>query len=441
MIFDEINFPDLPESWTSLLVEDACDNVSVQEKTKTDKYLKSGNLAVVDQGASLIGGYINENKSVKTDLPVIVFGDHTRAIKYIDFPFAAGADGIKVLKPKKIYQPKLFYYFLRAIKLPNKGYARHFQYLRSSQIALPPLDEQKRITEKLDSLLTRVDSCQTHLERVPQILKRFRQSVLAAAMEGTLSEEWRLANNLDENSWQDTTLEEICVEDRVITYGVIKLGDDIPNGVPCLRTSNVRWLSIDEDGMKRIKPELSESYSRTILQGTEVLVNVRGTLGGVSVVKHHMIGWNVSREVAIAPLNIELASPEFIAIWIASNSSQNWLTRKQKGVAYTGINIEDLRQLPVKLPSLEEQAEIVRRVEKLFAYAERLEARYLSASERVARLTPSLLAKAFRGELVEQDPNDESAEKLLEKVRKSKEDSQAQKVGPREDRKGSKRKK
>jgi len=308
----------------------------------------------------------------------------------------------------------------------------------NTEIVVPPFNEQKRIAEKLDSLLTRVDSCERHLERVPQILKRFRQSVLAAAMEGTLSEEWRLANNLEESSWQDTTLDEICVEDRVITYGVIKLGDDIPDGVPCLRTSNVRWLSIDEDGMKRIKPELSESYSRTILQGNEVLVNVRGTLGGVSVVKPYMIGWNVSREVAIAPLNIEMALPKFIAIWIASNSSQNWLTRKQKGVAYTGINIEDLRQLPVKLPPLEEQAEIVRRVESLFAVAAKLEARYLSASERVARLTPSLLGKGFRGELVEQDERDESAEELVERVRKMKEDSQPQKAGPRK-RKGSKK--
>ncbi len=88
---------------------------------------------------------------------------------------------------------------------------------------IAPLPEQKRIADKLDSLLARVDSCQSHLEHVPQILKRFRQSVLAAAMEGSLSEDWRLANNLDENSWQDTTLEEICIEDRVITYGVIKL--------------------------------------------------------------------------------------------------------------------------------------------------------------------------------------------------------------------------
>jgi type I restriction enzyme S subunit len=269
----------------------------------------------------------------------------------------------------------------------------------STEISLPPLAEQKRIADKLDTLLARVDACREHLDHVPAILKRFRQSVLAAATSGELTREWRLERNCAQD-WGSVRLDHLVTEGRVITYGVIKLGDDTDDGIPCLRTSNVRWLRIDTSGMKRISPTISADYSRTVLTGGEVLVNVRGTLGGTAVVPNEMRGWNVSREVAVVPANHNRVDPRYLAFWIGSIASQRWLTGAQKGVAYTGINIEDLRALPVSTPTLGEQREIVRRVESLFALADQLEARYATARTHTDRLNPALLAKAFRGELV-----------------------------------------
>jgi type I restriction enzyme S subunit len=287
-------------------------------------------------------------------------------------------------------------------------------------VPLPPIAEQSRIADKLDSLVKNVDACHARLGRVPLILKTFREAVLEAAVSGRLTEEWRARTGRDRHEvWKTTELASVCQPDRVITYGVIKLGADIASGVPCLRTSNVRWLRIDEDGIKRIAPALSTEYGRTILRGDEVLVNVRGTLGGVAAVAPHMIGWNVSREVAVVPAAAELVQARFLALWVATNSSQKWLTGVQKGVAYTGINIEDLRALPVRVPGLIEQSEIVRRVDALFSLADSLQRQYDDTVTRVEKLTPSVLAKAFRGELVPQDPNDEPAGEMLERVRAS----------------------
>jgi type I restriction enzyme S subunit len=286
--------------------------------------------------------------------------------------------------------------------------------LKAQPIPVAPEHEQKRIANKLDTVLTRVDAVNTRLARVAPLLKRFRQSVLAAATSGRLTEDWRLANAVAPA--YDTTLQTICTNGRVITYGVVKLGEETPNGTPCLRTSNVRWLRFELEGMKLIQPSLSTEYGRTVLRGGEVLVNVRGTLGGVAVATPEMAGWNVSREVAVVPVDLSLANSEFIALWIASEECQRWLTGVAKGVAYTGINIEDLRTLPLKLPHLDEQTEIVRRVETLFAFADRLEARLAQAQAAATRLTPALLAKAFRGELVPQDPNDEPAAELLRRL-------------------------
>lgn len=285
------------------------------------------------------------------------------------------------------------------------------------EIPVPPTNEQKRIADKLDAVLARVDACRDRLDRIPAILKRFRQSVVSAATDGVLTSDWRMRNygSTDRNI-TTTTLVEQCLQDRVITYGVIKLGDETPQGVPCLRTSNVRWLRIDTEGMKRIAESLSNEYSRTVLKGGEVLVNVRGTLGGVAVATSDMIGWNVSREVAVVPIDQLKINPQFLALWIGADRSQGWLRGVEKGVAYTGINIEDLRTLPLEFPKLEEQVEIVRRVVALFACADRLEARYTAARAQVEKLTPATLAKTFRGELVPQDPNDEPASVLLARI-------------------------
>lgn len=285
------------------------------------------------------------------------------------------------------------------------------------KVPVTPLSEQKRIADKLDVLLARVDAACERLDRVPALLKRFRQSVLTAAASGALTEDWR---GKQQTGWEEFPLADLCERDRVITYGVVKLGNTVPDGIPCLRTSNVRWLSIEVDDIKRISKNLSDCYRRTILRGNEVLVNVRGTLGGVAAVDASMTDWNVSREVAVIPTNECMSNAKFLALFIASDKSQRWLTSVQKGVAYTGINIEDLRTLPVSLPPLPEQNEIVRRVEALFALADKVQARYDAARARVDRLAPALLAKAFRGELVPQDPDDEPAVQLLQRLRAAK---------------------
>lgn len=277
-----------------------------------------------------------------------------------------------------------------------------------------PAGEQIRIADQLDTLLTRIQSCNDRFDAIPALLKRFRQAVLDAVVAGNLTHSWRVERNAAD--WSTTKVSSICQERRVITYGVVKLGGEVPNGTPCLRTSNVRWLRFELDGMKRIAPSLSAEYSRTILRGGEVLVNVRGTLGGVAVARDEMAGWNISREVAVLPVDPNVVNPLFVAYWVASNTSQKWLARMEKGIAYVGINIEDLRSLPIRLPSLQEQAEIVRRVEALFALADRIEAQTNSSRARAQRLSPLVLSKAFRGELVQQDPQDESADVLLQRI-------------------------
>ena len=130
-------------------------SVGVEKKLKQKEYLKEGLFEVVDQGQSLVGGFSNDfSLVVKCDLPVIVFGDHTKCVKFIDFPFVAGADGVKVLRAKECADAKFLYYYtlLLTKKMIDKGYARHYQFLEKMEVNIPSFDEQKRIVNNLDTV-------------------------------------------------------------------------------------------------------------------------------------------------------------------------------------------------------------------------------------------------------------------------------------------------
>ena len=179
---------DFSGKWKKTTVGKVIKMVSLSgKKLKKGDYEIEGKLPVIDQGASFIGGYTNDEKlKVECELPVIVFGDHTRAIKYVDFDFVGGADGIKVIKSEEVFHPKLFYYFLRAISLPNRGYSRHFQFLKKAEIGIPSLLEQEQIIIELERHLSVADAAETALDTEIKRADHLRASILKHAFIGAI---------------------------------------------------------------------------------------------------------------------------------------------------------------------------------------------------------------------------------------------------------------
>lgn len=190
------------------------------------------------------------------------------------------------------------------------------------------------------------------------------------------------------------TSEQLTDENRAITYGVIKLGETVDGGVSVLRSSDVRSLRIDLDGVKSISPEIAANYRRTFLSGGEVVMTVRGTLGGIAVVPPQCSGFNVSREVAMLALVVP-AMAHLIAFFIASAPLEGWLMRRTKGIAYTGINIETLKALPIPVPPITEQHRLVAEVDRRLSLVREVEAEVDTNHVRTSTLRHSILKASF----------------------------------------------
>ena len=183
------------EDWVECTFEDVIENISTSNyKIKQKDYISDGEIPVVDQGQELIGGYFNNKENIiPVELPVVVFGDHTKCVKYINFHFVPGADGTKVLKVDDNISTKYIYYLLKVLvfKIEDKGYARHFQFLQKELIPLPPLPEQRAIVKKIEALFSSLDAGIADLKKAQDQLKIYRQAVLKKAFEGELTKEWR----------------------------------------------------------------------------------------------------------------------------------------------------------------------------------------------------------------------------------------------------------
>jgi type I restriction enzyme S subunit len=330
--------------------------------------------------------------------------------------------------------------------------------LNEMELPVPPLAEQKRIADKLEAVLGRVDACRARLDRVPALLKRFRQSVLASATSGKLTEEWR------ERSLEDSAEHLVSLIAQAQEDALVKVrGGRIEPAIQDLQHEvdlPARWVVTGFDALAEPAPNAlkagpfgsalkKDMYSsqgfkiygqEQVIAGDEtfgdyfinqskfddlnscavkpgdILISLVGTIGRVLILSKKCQPGIINPRLVKMSLHSSICR-EFIALYLRSPLAQAFFSSKSHGGTMDILNLGLLRELPILLPPPSEQQEIVRRVEALFAFADRIEARLATAQKTVERLTPATLAKAFRGELVPQDPNDEPASELLKRLR------------------------
>lgn len=179
----------IPSGWQWVPFNECySDETDSRKKVPQSAYEAKGSLAVVDQGESLIGGYTS-NLGLKSSatLPVIVFGDHTRCIKFVQFEFAQGADGVKVLVPEnKVLEPLYAYFSFQACRLPNKGYSRHMKFVRDTMFPVPPKDEQLEIVRRVEQLFAFAGQLEAKVSASQKRIDTLTQSLLTKAFRGEL---------------------------------------------------------------------------------------------------------------------------------------------------------------------------------------------------------------------------------------------------------------
>uniref|UniRef100_UPI00404822A6 restriction endonuclease subunit S n=1 Tax=Rheinheimera sp. TaxID=1869214 RepID=UPI00404822A6 len=280
----------------------------------------------------------------------------------------------------------------------------------SIPILLCPYPEQKRIADKLDFILTKVDRAQARLGKIPGILKRFRQSVLVAATSGELTKEWRGGA---EHNWQTVSLGTVG---KGFNYGSSTKSQ--PEGdVPVLRMGNLQGGQLDWGDL--VYTSDKAEIEKYLLENGDVLFNRTNSpelVGKTSIYRGERKA--IYAGYLIRVKGSERLNTEFLNIQLNSPHARDYCWQvKTDGVSQSNINAKKLQAYEFDLPAIDEQLEIVRRVNELFSHAALFERQYLDAKRRFDRLTQAVLAKAFRGELVEQNAADEPADKLLERIK------------------------
>jgi type I restriction enzyme, S subunit len=284
--------------------------------------------------------------------------------------------------------------------------------IKSWPIPLAPFREQERIAEKLDYVVTRIAICRERLDRVPQILKKFREAVLEAAVSGRLTEEWRQDHRLALD-WAPTKLALIGELGRGKSKHRPRNDPHLYGGpYPFLQTGDVARSGGAITKHEQTYSEFGLAQSRLWPRDT-LCITIAANIADTAILTYpacfpdSVVGFIADQAKC---------SPWFIK-W-SIDVRRDDLESFAPATAQKNINLAVLNDIEVPLPTPAEQIEIVRRVQDLLVLADSLRRRYEDTSSRVAKLSPSVLAKAFRGELVLQDPNDEPAGEMLERIRK-----------------------
>ena len=234
--------------------------------------------------------------------------------------------------------------------------------MKRIQIVAPPLPEQRAIADYLDGKCAAIDVAVDELKRGIEDCKAWKKVIITEATSFGLDDDVKLLQtelgwiSNRPSYWKRNQLSSLCR--RGITYGIVKLGEPCENGVKVLRCSDVKDGYLDASNVRTVTPELSDEYKRTVLSGGEVIVNVRGTLGGCAIVPKEFSGANIAREVALLDVEESKANPKFIMYTLLSSCFAGYVGHEMAGAIYQGLNIATLSKYSFYAPDIKEQQAI-----------------------------------------------------------------------------------
>ena len=460
----------IPNNWVWARYDVLFSDISKNEKKIDEKnYLENGEIAIISQGKNEIVGYSNilKVKPYMEELPLVIFGEHTLNVKYIEFPFYIGADGVKVLKTTDIAIPKFLFYLINNLKtysLINTGYRRHYPILKKLFFPLAPLEEQKRIVEKLDFLFDKTKKAKEIIEEIKIDIENRKISILDRAFKGVLTSKWRNENKTSDvrellksiNDEKIKKWEEDClqaekdgnkkpkkpiireIKDMIVpveeqpykipdSWVWVRLGDiynlftgnSIPESEKTIKYINlsngykyIATKDISYDGEINYENGVIIPYNEEKFKVAKANSSLLCIEGGSAGRKAGIVDRDVCfvNKLCCFESNSNLES-KIIYYYIKSENFLSLFRESMNGLI-GGVSLNNLKKIEFPLPPLEEQQEIVRILDEVLENENKVK-ELLELEERIDILEKSILNKAFKGELGTQNSSDKSAIELL----------------------------
>lgn len=331
--------------------------------------------------------------------------------------------GFKNFLPSDAFYSRFLYWYLKSSKSLLESYASGTTFLELSgskasmvEFPLPPLPEQKRIVNRIESLFAKLDEAKEKIQQVLDGAEMRKAAILHKAFTGELTKNWRKENGISEDSWVEYTLQSVCT--MKITDGTHKTPtySDKENGVVFLSAKDITSGEINWENTKYITSELhKELYSRLAPQINDILLAKNGTTGVAALVKEDKV-FDIYVTLALLRPNVEIVIPEYLLNIINSPLCKVQFNENLTGIGVPNLHLRDIKDVKIKVPSISEQEIISDKVEMLLANEGMVTKNCLKQIEVIDTMKKSIIAKAFRGELGTNNPTEDSALNLLKEV-------------------------
>ncbi len=377
----------MKEGWNIRNFEKCLVKVPKQKSIKSKNYLQFGSFPIISQESIIVSGYSNDETLLyKHNKPVVIFGDHTKNIKYIDFDFIVGADGVHILLTKDDILPKFFYYELCSINIRNLGYARHYKLLKEKNIMYPTsLLDQQRIVSYLDAEFAKIEALKANAEKQLQAAKDLFQAALKELL-------------TPKEGWVEKKLGEVITNLRTglnpRTHFKLNTPDATYNYITVRELKGFDIVA-DEKTDKVNAEALNRINKRSNLLKGDVLFSGTGTIGNTALVTTQPETWNIKEGIYALTPNHKVINSKFLIYVISSDFFLNNARKKAEGTGVKSIPMKRFVELAIYIPNMFCQEKCVAKLAALSANVKALQTNYTETITLCNDLKQALLKKVF----------------------------------------------
>ena len=340
------------KGWEYKSFETCINKLPKPKQVKTSEYSSGTKYPIISQEDKLISGYYDDESYVfHIDSPVVIFGDHTRVLKYVDFDFVVGADGVKIISPKRELNAKFLLYYLQWYKIPNLGYSRHYKLLKEIKIPLPPKSTQLAIVSELDKINELIRLKKEQLKDFGNLAQSLFYEMFGDPVE-------------NEKGWEVKKIGDLALVKTGPFGSMLHKEDYICDGIPLVNPVHMKDFKIVPDLDFTISKEKASELENYLLKSNDVVFARRGDIGRCAIVSEAEQGFICGTGSLFVRFSKEIESI-FIMYIIRCDSFSKHLISKAKGATMLNINSNTIADLRIPLPPLSLQRLFAQRIEQI----------------------------------------------------------------------------